>query len=72
MSGCLTNNQIWSITLFVDHTTYDTYGYLMRSLDLDETLVAKKYFEKLVRRSDNTLKRYHADNKMYAENGFMA
>ena len=56
----------------MEHATDYTYGNLMRSLDLDETLGAKKYFEKLVSRSDKTVKRYHADNERYAKNGFMA
>ena len=71
-SGNLTSNQIWGITLFVGNVTDYTYGYLMCSLDLEETLGAKKDFDKLVRRSDNTVKIYHADNRRYSENSFMA
>ena len=56
-SGNLTSNQIWGITLFVNHATDYTYGHLPRSIDLDETLGAKKVFEKLVGRSNNTVKR---------------
>ena len=44
MSGYLISDQIWGITLFVDHATDYTYGHLMRSLDLDKTLGAKNYF----------------------------
>ena len=44
----------------------------MRSLDLGETLCAKKYFEKLISQSDNTVKIYQSENRRYAENGFMA
>ena len=58
---------MWGITLFVDHATDYTYGHLMRSLDLDETLGAKKYFDNLVGRLDNTVKIYHAENGRYAE-----
>ena len=72
LSGNLTSTRIWSITLFVDHVTDYKYGHLMRSLDLENTLGAKKSFEKLVWRSNNTVKRYHADNGSYADNGFMA
>ena len=50
MSGYLTRDQIWGITLFVDHANDYTYGHLMRSLDLNETLGSKKAFEKLVSR----------------------
>ena len=72
MSGYLTSNRIWGIALFMDHATDYTHGNLMRSLDLDNTLGAKKSFEKLVGRINNTVKRYHADNRRYADNGFMA
>ena len=71
MSGYLTSHRIWDITLFLDHATGYTYGPLMCSIDLDETLGAKKKFEKLVSRSDNTVKRYHVDNRKYSDNGFM-
>ena len=72
MSGYLTSKQIWGISLFVDHETDYKYGHLMHSLDLDETLGANKAFDKLVGRSDNTVNIYHADNRRYAGNGFMA
>ena len=72
MSGYLTRDQIWGITLFVDHKTDYTYEHLMRSLDLDKTLGSKKSFENLVSRLDNTFKRYHKNNRRYSENGFMA
>ena len=71
ISGYLTSDQIRGITLFVNHATDYTYGHLMRSLDLDETLGTKKAFERLVGRLDNTVKRYHADNEGYDNNGFM-
>ena len=72
MSVYLISNQIWVITLFVDHATDYTYGHLMHSLGLDETLGANKYFDNLVRRLYNTVKRYHADNRRYADNVFIA
>ena len=57
MSGYLTSDRIWDINIFVDHATDYTYGHLIRIIDLDENLGAKKYFEKLVGRSNNTVKR---------------
>ena len=71
-SGYLTSDLVWVINLFVDHTTDYTYGRLMRSLYLENTLGRNKDFEKLVRRSDNSVKRYHAENGSYTDNGFMA
>ena len=72
MSGYLTSDRIWGITLFLDHATYNTYGHLMRSLDLDETLGSKKSFENLVSRSYNTVKIYHEYNRRYVEKISMA
>ena len=42
--GYLTSDQIRGITLFVNHETDYTYGPLMRSLDLEETLDANNAF----------------------------
>ena len=72
MSGYLTSNQIWGITLFVDLATDYTYVHLLRSLELHKNMGAKKAFEKLVGRSDNTVNRYYAYSGRYADNGFMA
>ena len=43
----------------------------MRSLSLEETLLAKKAFEKLLARGDHFVKRYHAHNGCYADKGFL-
>ena len=72
MSGYLTGHQIWGITLFVDRKNDYIYGHLIRSLDFDKTLGANKTFEKLLGRSNNNVKRYHADNGRYSDNDFMA
>ena len=40
MSGYLNIDQISGITLFVDHANDYTYGHLMRSIDLDNTMGA--------------------------------
>ena len=57
--------------LFVDHLTDWTYGHLMRSLSLEETLLAKKAFEKLLARGDHFVKRYYADNRRCADKDFL-
>ena len=71
MSGYLTSNQIWGITLFLYHATDYIYGHLMRNLGLDKTPGTKINFEKLVGRSDNIVKKYHADNGKYDDDGFV-
>ncbi len=72
MSGFLTSQRIWGVTLFVDHVSDYTYGHLMRSLDLSETLLAKRAFEKLAARAGHSVRRYHTDNGRYADTGFLA
>ncbi|KAL7460084.1 hypothetical protein ACHAXS_000553 [Conticribra weissflogii] len=72
MNGFLTSDRIWGVTVFVDHARDYTYGHLMRGLDLTETLLAKKAFEKFAVQGSNTVKQYHADNGQYADEGFMA
>ncbi len=52
MLGFLTSEQIWGITMFVDHATDWTYRHLMTSLKLSETLLAKHAFEKIAACSD--------------------
>ncbi len=55
MSGFLTSERIWGITLFVDHATDWTYGHLMWSLELSETLLAKQAFEKIAARAGHSI-----------------
>ena len=55
----------------MDHATDFTYAHLMRELTLEETLLAKKAFEKLVAQRGKSVKRYHADNGRYADKGFL-
>ena len=71
MNGFLTSYRIWGVTIFVDHVTDYTYAHLMRELMLEETLLAKKAFEKLVAQHGKSVKRYHTDNGRYADKGFL-
>eukprot|EP00956_Cyclotella_meneghiniana_P015820 scaffold24563_cov43-Cyclotella_meneghiniana.AAC.8 len=72
MNGFLTSDRIRGVTVFVDHASDFTYGHLMRSLDLEETLSAKQAFETLFAQAGHTVKRYHADNGRYPDQGFLA
>ncbi|KAL7460109.1 hypothetical protein ACHAXS_000576 [Conticribra weissflogii] len=56
MTGFLTNERIWGATLFVDHASDWTYGHLMSSLDLSETLLAKQSDEKIAASTGHLVK----------------
>ncbi len=72
MTGFLTDERIWGVTLFVDHASDWTYGHLMQSLDLSETLLAKQAYEKIAASAGHSVKQYNADNGRYADNAFLA
>jgi len=47
MSGFLTSERIWGATTFVDHVTDYVYCHIMQSFTTEDTLIAKKAFEKI-------------------------
>jgi hypothetical protein len=67
MSGFLTSDRIWGATTFVDHVSDYVYVHLMKSFTIEETLSAKKAFEKIVSKSGNEVKSYRADNGRFAD-----
>ena len=71
MAGELTSNRIWGATVFVDHVTDYVYCHLMTALTLEETLLAKKAYEKLLAQFGHKAKHYRADNGRFADKGFM-
>ena len=71
MSGFLTNKRIWGTTTFVDHVSNYVYVHLMRDFTLEETLLAKAAWEKILARANRKVKHYHADNGRFADNGFL-
>ena len=70
ISGYLTNMRIWGATVFVDHVSDYTHVALMRDITLDETLLAKTYFERLANDGGVAIKAYRADNGRFAVKGF--
>ena len=70
MSGFLTSKRIWGCTNFVDHASDFVYVHLMRDFTVDETLLAKRAYEKLLAQAGRSVKHYHADNGRFADNGF--
>ncbi|KAL7524874.1 hypothetical protein ACHAXR_002639, partial [Thalassiosira sp. AJA248-18] len=71
MSGFLTSQRLWGCTTFVDHVSDYVYVHLMRDMTLDETLLAKSAWEKVMAQAGRTVKHYHADNGRFADNGFI-
>eukprot|EP00985_Skeletonema_marinoi_P024977 scaffold17903_cov132-Skeletonema_marinoi.AAC.1 len=67
MSGFLTHERIWGATTFVDHVSDYVYVHLMKTFTIEETLSAKKAFEKIVGMSGNDVKSYRADNGRFAD-----
>ena len=71
MAGFLTSDRIWGATTFCDHVSDFVYVHLMRNFTLEETLLAKKAWEKLLAQADRKVKHYHADNGRFSDNGFL-
>jgi len=71
MAGFLTNERLWGTTTFVDHVSDFVYVHLMKNFTLEETLKAKRAYEKLLHDAGHTAKHYRApDNGRFADNGF--
>ena len=70
MAGFLTNERLWGTTTFVDHVSDFVYVHLMKNFTLEETLKAKRAYEKLLHDAGHTAKHYRADNGRFADSGF--
>ena len=70
ISGYLTNMRIWGATVFVDHVSDYTHVANMHDPTLDETLLEKTYFARLVNFGGVAIKAYRANNGQCADNGF--
>ena len=58
MSGHLTNMRIWAASVFVDHFTDYVFVHLMRDLTIDETLIAKAAFERMMHNKGHKIQSY--------------
>jgi hypothetical protein len=70
MSGKLTILRVNGATIFVDHHSDLVYAYLMRNLTLEETILAKRAFERFAASVGVVVHGYHADNGRFADKGF--
>ena len=55
----------------MDHISDYVYVHIMGDLYLSENLLDKEAWEKLMAQSGRTVKRYHANNDRFSENGFI-
>ena len=70
MSGHLTNMRIWAASVFVDHFTDYVFVHLMRDLTIDETLIAKAAFERMMHNKGHKVQGYRGDNGLFGDKGF--
>ena len=70
MAGFPTSDRIWGKTNFCDHVSNFVYVHLMQNFTLEETLLAKKAYEKVLAQARRSAKHYHADNGRFSDKGF--
>jgi hypothetical protein len=71
MSGFLTSERYFGATTIVDHVSDYVYVHLMRNLSLEETLIAKRSWEKILNFAGRTAKHCRADNGRFADQEFL-
>lgn len=70
LKGKLTSKRYTAATIFVDHFSRLRFIYLMASLSTEETLAAKRAFERYAEEHGVAIKHYHCDNGRFADTGF--
>jgi len=70
MTGFLTSYRIWGTTNFCDHVSDFVYVHLMHNFTLEETLLAKRAYGKVLKQTGHTARHYHADNGRLSDKGF--
>lgn len=71
MEGDHSSDRIWGATTFCDHVSNFVYVHLMRNFTSDETLQAKKAYEKILAQAGWTVGAYHADNGRFKDEGWL-
>ena len=71
MKGWLTKKRYRVATVFVDDFSGLSYVYLQKTTNADETLMAKKAFERFAGKVGVTVREYQADNGRFAEADFI-
>ena len=68
LRGRPTQKRYRAATVFVDQYSGLGYVHLQKSTSAEETVEAKKAFERYAEQHGATVKRYHADNGIFADN----
>jgi hypothetical protein len=68
LKGIPTRDRYTVSTIFVDHYSDYTFVYLQRTTSAQDTLAAKREFERSARSMGISIERYHSDNGRFAEN----
>ena len=71
MTGFLTKKRYKYATVFVDQYSGLGYVYLQREASLEETLEAKRAFERYAHSMGITIQAYHADNGIFKAKGWV-
>jgi GAG-pre-integrase domain len=71
MKGFLTKQRYKVMTVFVDHFSGLSYVHFQRTTSVEQTIEAKRAFERYARAHGVIVKHYHADNGVFTEAGFM-
>ena len=70
MTGFLTSDCIWGTMNFCDPVSDFVYVHLMHIFTLEETLLAKQAYGKVLKQAGHTARHYHADNGRFSDKGF--
>jgi hypothetical protein len=70
-AGSLINDKINAVTFFVDHFSGYTFGHLMHSTSMEDTLEAKRAYEQDAATHGVTITRYRADNGRFSDPAFL-
>ena len=70
ISGKLTTSQFKVATVFVDHYSDLDYVHVQESTSAEETIEAKRKFEKFMEERRVKVQHYHADNGIFASRAF--
>jgi hypothetical protein len=71
LEGRLTTQRYRAATVFVDHFSRLKFIYLMTSLSSEETVAAKKAFERFASNNGVHIQQYHCDNGRFADKAFI-
>jgi hypothetical protein len=71
LKGTLTKRRYTAATVFVDHYSRLQNFYLMESLTSEETIKAKRAFERFLAKHGVRIRQYHTNNSRFADNAFV-